>query len=68
MTARRSRAESQRRYRQRRRDRQAVYLVSAGGTVLDMLVRLGHLADHETTNKRQVAKAISDLLADAARH
>ena len=64
----RRRAARQRQYRQRLARSQAIYPVTVDGAVLDMLVRLGHLADGEATDRAAVSKAISDLLADAARH
>lgn len=42
--------------------------MTIGGEVLNMLVRLGHLADNEATNKKQVSKAIAALLTEAAQH
>jgi hypothetical protein len=44
----------------------AVYQPEIGGEVIDMLVRLGWLQDVEATDRQQVNKAISAMLADAA--
>jgi hypothetical protein len=66
--ARRRAALRQRRWRQRKARRQAVYAVTIDGEVLNMLVRLGHLADHEASDRKQVARAIAALLTEAARH
>jgi hypothetical protein len=54
-------------WRQRQRDGVACYTVTIDGSVIDMLVRLGWLRDDEATDKRQVSRAIAELLADTAR-
>ena len=64
---RREASERQRRYRARQRACVAVYHVEVGGEVLDMLVRLGWLRDSECGSRREVAKAVAALLADAAK-
>jgi hypothetical protein len=62
------RAARQRRYRQRRHDRLAVYQVVVDGEVLQALKRWGLLAENELADRDKVAHAISELLADSARH
>jgi hypothetical protein len=59
--------ERQRRCRAMRRDGKATYRVAVDGSVLDMLISLRYLTDHDATNPRCVAHAISRALADAAR-
>jgi hypothetical protein len=63
---RRASRERQRRWRERQQSGCAVYQVTVTGEVLDMLVRLGWLRDSEATDRQQVSRAISELLADAA--
>jgi len=41
--------------------------VVIGEAVFDMLVRTGWLQDREVTNRRQVSRALSEMLADAAK-
>jgi deoxyribose-phosphate aldolase len=57
-----------RRYRQRQRAGLAVYPVEVGADVLDMLVRLGWLADGEAGDAAQVSSAIAALLAATAKN
>ena len=59
--------ERQRRCRAMRRDGQATYRVTVDAGVIDMLISLRYLTDHDATNPRCVAHAISRALADAAR-
>jgi hypothetical protein len=42
-------------------------MIEIGADVLDMLVRLGWLADDAATDRRQVERALAAMLADAAR-
>jgi hypothetical protein len=41
--------------------------VTFDGTVRDMLIRLGWLAEDKVADAREIARAISALLADTAR-
>jgi len=65
--ARRANRERQRRCRARRDNGLAIYLVEISGSVLDLLTRLGWLADSDATKPQRVSAAISAMLADAAR-
>lgn len=60
--------ERVRRYTARRETGLACYQVEVSGAVIDMLVRLGWLADTAATDPRQVSKAISALLSDTAKN
>jgi hypothetical protein len=40
--------------------------VAYDGDILDMLVGMGQILDHETTDCKEVGKAISDMIAEAA--
>ena len=66
VAARQRATERTRRHRARRRDGVAVYQIEAGPEVLDMLVRLGWLADGEAGDVAEVGRAISALIANSA--
>jgi hypothetical protein len=53
-------------WRSRQRDGRAVYSVTIDDIVIALLVHLHWLQEHQTTDRRAVSKAISELLADAA--
>jgi hypothetical protein len=55
------------RYRARQRAGLACYTIEVGPGVLDLLVKLHWLGDHEVADAREVSKALSALLADAAK-
>jgi hypothetical protein len=57
----------QRAWRARRRAGQACYVVAVDVTVIDLLIHLSWLRDDQATDKRQVSRAIAELLADTAR-
>ena len=61
------RREQQRRHRQRLAAGRRVYPVELDGQILDMIVRLGWLADSATGDDQAVACAVTALLTDAAR-
>jgi hypothetical protein len=56
-----------RRYRHRLRAGISVYAVEVDGSVLDMLVRLHWLRDSEAADPKEVSRALTALLADAAK-
>jgi hypothetical protein len=66
--ARRAATRRQRKLRARQRNGQAVYEVTVDGSVLDMLVRLRWLLEGQTGDRRQVAKAIAAMLAEASQN
>lgn len=65
-TARERRREQQRRHRQRLANGRRVYPVELDGPTLDFLVRTLWLRDDLTGDDREVARAVTALLSDAA--
>lgn len=61
------RRERVRRYRARQAAGLAIYRVEVGAEVLDMLVRLGWLADGEAGDAAEVARAIGALLSTTSK-
>ena len=61
------RREQQRRHRQRLASGRRAYVIELDGEILDLIVRLGWLADNATGDDRAVANAVQALLTDAAR-
>jgi hypothetical protein len=62
------RAAQARRRRRRQREGKLVAMVELDGTVLDMLVRLHWLAEVDAGDRPAIERAISAMLACAARH
>ena len=54
------------RHRARRKACKACYSVEIDGSVFDMMIKLGWLAEREATDKRAVEAAISAMLVKAA--
>jgi hypothetical protein len=63
---RRARAAKQRAYRARQKQDLAVYSATISFAVLDALVEWGWLREDEADDRRQVGRAITALLQDAA--
>jgi hypothetical protein len=57
-----------RRWRSRQQKDEAVYPVVVSYAVIHALIDWGWLQESESADRRQVAKAIADMLTDAARH
>jgi len=57
------RSAAQRAYRARQRAGRIVAPVEVGADVVDLLVRLGWLAEHEADDKVAIGKAIAAMLA-----
>jgi hypothetical protein len=55
------------RFRARRRDGKACYVVELGGEELQFLIRLHWLNENEASDRAAVGKALGAMVADAAR-
>jgi hypothetical protein len=62
--ARARRARKQRLYRQRQRDRLAVLRVEAGDDLTAALIVAGRLSESEALNRREIERAVGEVLAD----
>jgi hypothetical protein len=55
-------------FREREAHQQSCCTIRYDGDVLNMLVGTGHILDAETDDTKEVGKAISDMIAEAAQH